>query len=504
MNQKLNTKIGSSVDENEYMNKKIAVTGVLLLVPALLILLLPILPVVEMPVLLLFIGRLHPMFLHFPIVLIFFVLVFEILNWTKLIHINSVVNQVILVAASLTSIAVVLAGYFLYASGDYSGELMNAHFRGGIFSGFGVLVTTFLYFLCEWNGSAFRKPYIVLLLLTNGLVTYTSHMGGSLTHGQNYLTEYLDEIKASNNQPLKPKEEMLVYDDLIVPFVETKCLSCHNDYKKKGDYLMTSYQSLLKGGESGLPAITEGKPESSEFLNRVLLSLDHEDHMPPEGKKPLNEHEIEILKFWISEGASVELMLKDIDNDSVNEIIDSYLPESTRMANKLLSTKAEKAKLKAELKLVAEQLNVSIEEDLESNGSFFALSMLFPPASFTDEDLQELQPYYKVFSKVSLVSSDITDDGLYFLGKMTNLRALYLQKTSIDGSGLVYLRELPYLETLNLSYTQVNDASVLNLIQHPELMEVYLHNNGLSPEVIKALRDNQSRKKFLLEEGPYK
>lgn len=477
--------------------------GFLLLTPALLMLVLPILPSIEMPVLLLFVGRFHPMFLHFPIVLIFIVLVFEVLNWTKLIHIISVVNKVVLVTASISSIAVVVAGYFLYASGDYSGELMTSHFRGGIFSGFGILATTFLYFLSEWSGKPFRKPYIGFLILTNGLVTYTSHMGGSLTHGQNYLTEHLIGIFNSNDQPLKPREEMIVYGDLIVPFMETKCLSCHNDNKKKGNYLMTSHQALMKGGESGLAGVMSGNPNESELLNRVLLPLDHDDHMPPEGKKPLTKPEIDILKFWISEGASTELMVKDIENDSVNLIVDSYLPESTRLANKLLTTKEEKAKIKAELKSVAEQLNVSIEEDLDSNGSFFALSMLFPPASFTDEQLQELQPYYSLFSKVSLVASDITDDGLYLIGKMTNLRELYLQKTGLNGSGLVYLQGLEFLERLNLSYTKISDASVLNLIQHPVLKEIYLHSNLLSPEVIEALRENQPQKKFLLEEGPY-
>ena len=99
------------------------------MVPAMLMLALPIMPAVEMPLILLFIGRFHPMFLHFPIVLIFMALVFEVLIGTKIVKLSSTVIQVILIAASLTSLAVVLAGFFLYTSGDYSGETMTAHFR---------------------------------------------------------------------------------------------------------------------------------------------------------------------------------------------------------------------------------------------------------------------------------------------------------------------------------------------------------------------------------------
>ncbi|MDP4679091.1 MAG: cytochrome C [Cyclobacteriaceae bacterium] len=485
------------------IRKKIVLAGLILMVPAMLMLALPIMPAVEMPLILLFIGRFHPMFLHFPIVLIFMALVFEVLIGTKIVKLSSTVIQVILIAASLTSLAVVLAGFFLYTSGDYSGETMTAHFRGGIFSGFGILITTFFFHLDQWIGHPFRRLYFGFLLLTNIIVTYTSHVGGSLTHGQNYLTEYIAELFESNSQPLKPKSEMIIYDDLIVPFIETKCMSCHNEHKKKGDYLMTSYASLVKGGESGAQAVVSGNLTDSELLKRVLLPLNHDDHMPPEGKKPLNEYEIDLLKFWIAEGAPTDMIVSHIENDTINRVIDLYLPESARMSRRLVQSKEEKKKLIVELQAIGEKLQVSIVEDLDSEGNLFALSMQFPPWPFFDEQLQELQPYYDLFSKVSLVASDVTDDGLYFIGKMTNLRELYIQKTTIDGSGLIYLKDLPFLERLNLSYTKMNDASVLQLITHPGLKEVYLHNNGISPEVIEALRENQADKKFLLEEGPY-
>ena len=355
----------------------------------------------------------------------------------------------------------------------------------------------------QWIGHPFRRLYFGFLLLTNIIVTYTSHVGGSLTHGQNYLTEYIAELFESNSQPLKPKSEMIIYDDLIVPFIETKCMSCHNEHKKKGDYLMTSYASLVKGGESGAQAVVSGNLTDSELLKRVLLPLNHDDHMPPEGKKPLNEYEIDLLKFWIAEGAPTDMIVSHIENDTINRVIDLYLPESARMSRRLVQSKEEKKKLIVELQAIGEKLQVSIVEDLDSEGNLFALSMQFPPWPFFDEQLQELQPYYDLFSKVSLVASDVTDDGLYFIGKMTNLRELYIQKTTIDGSGLIYLKDLPFLERLNLSYTKMNDASVLQLITHPGLKEVYLHNNGISPEVIEALRENQADKKFLLEEGPY-
>ena len=70
------------------IRKKIVLAGLILMVPAMLMLALPIMPAVEMPLILLFIGRFHPMFLHFPIVLIFMALVFEVLIGTKIVKLS--------------------------------------------------------------------------------------------------------------------------------------------------------------------------------------------------------------------------------------------------------------------------------------------------------------------------------------------------------------------------------------------------------------------------------
>ena len=371
----------------------------------------------------LFIGRLHPLLLHFPIVLVPLALAFEFLGWVKLLKEHNKATALMLVAASFSSVVVVLAGYLLYASGDYSGELVADHFQAGIFSGMAILTTTFVFFLYHWLGRQLYKWYLLCLLSTNITIIYASHLGGSLTHGQDYLTEHLSAIFSRDDTPLKPVDEMLVYEDLIVPFFTTKCFSCHNEHKMKGGYLMTSYQALLKGGESGQPGIKIAEPDQSELFNRVNLPPDHEDHMPPEGKKPLSDHEIAILKFWITSGASTKLMVKNLQQDpEMASIMQLYLPESARLSRRLLHLKEEKETLKKKLDALAAELKVSITEDTEASGNFFTLSMQFPPATFTDEQLKELQPYFPVFTKVSLVTSDIKDDDLFFIGKMTNLR----------------------------------------------------------------------------------
>ena len=66
---------------------------------------------------------------------------------------------------------------------------------------------------------------------------------------------------------------------------------------------MTSFENIFKPGESSLPSVTPGVSNKSELFNRIALPVDHKDHMPPEGKTPLTENEIALLKFWIESGA---------------------------------------------------------------------------------------------------------------------------------------------------------------------------------------------------------
>ncbi len=97
-----------------------------------------------------------------------------------------------------------------------------------------------------------------------------------------------------------PIEKMRVYEDTLRPTLDARCFSCHNENKTKGDYLMTNFEQMLAGGKSGRTAVEAGQPDNSELIHRVSLPEEHNDHMPPEGKTPLQEDEIQMLKWWIA------------------------------------------------------------------------------------------------------------------------------------------------------------------------------------------------------------
>ena len=80
--------------------------------------------------------------------------------------------------------------------------------------------------------------------------------------------------------------------------LKTNCFSCHGETKKKGGLVMTSRETLLKGGDSGA-ALTVGKPEDSALISS--LAADADPHMPP--KKQLTAAQIELLRRWVKDGA---------------------------------------------------------------------------------------------------------------------------------------------------------------------------------------------------------
>ena len=477
---------------------------VALFVIGLVFLALPFFRPIEVPFLFLFIGRLHPLILHFPIVLIILALLFEVAGRFYRFKAGDSTVMVILIAAAISAFISVAAGFFLFASGDYSGNLMERHFWAGAITGAAIFFTLGLFYLYR-TSARFYPLYLGALLISNISVAYASHLGGSITHGQDYLTEHLEFVMHSfDGTEQKAESEMLVFEDMLSPVFEAKCMSCHNEQRAKGNFIMRSYEDILKAGESGEPSVTPGDPMKSEVFKRVTLPEDHADRMPPEGKTPMTTAEIALLKFWIDAGATDSLKVMDASKvDTMQQIVQGLLPELARYRRKTEIEKVKLKKLESELAEVAEMLDITIRRDSLADGNYFTIAMKFPPAQFTNEQFRELSPYFEVFSKVSLTSSGIDDAGLYYIGQMVNLRELYLQKTKLDGSGIIFLQNLPNLEILNLSFTKIDDKAALDLLKIPSLREVYLYRTNTSMQVIEALRKYKPTVKFLLEEGPY-
>jgi hypothetical protein len=100
---------------------------------------------------------------------------------------------------------------------------------------------------------------------------------------------------ASAAEPAKK----LTYDEHVVPILRDKCLSCHNQDKKSGGLIMTSYTNFMEGGGSG-KVIEPGKPDESYLLQ--LVEHKQQPNMPPKSPK-LPPEQLAMLRQWIASGA---------------------------------------------------------------------------------------------------------------------------------------------------------------------------------------------------------
>lgn len=448
-----------------------------------------------------FIGRFHPLIVHFPIVLILLPLALEVLIYFGKNESLASYRPWMLAIAIVSGLGAVVAGYFLYATGGYEGEMVDNHLWGGVSVILLMLIASLFLWQNKKGHPIYYRLYLLALLIANGWLVYTGHLGGSLTHGETYLSEVFPFFRPSAPISQKPQEELLVYEDILQPVFEVKCISCHNKNKKKGGLIMTTLAALQEGGKSEKTPITPGDLAKSELFTRIALEETEDEHMPPSGKPQMSEHEIILLKWWIEKGADPEQKLGQLtENPEIAQAVEKLLPEIGRAQVIQLEKKEERDKLQKQVQPIAEKYGMVLVPDPDDS-LHFSLSMKIPPSKITDNMLAEIQPYAEAFSRISLVSAEITDEGLYYLSRMPNLKTLILAGTCVKGEGLDYLTALPNLEVLNLSHTDISDEDVLKISQMPALKKVYLLDTRVGENLIFALDTFLENVEVKAEEG---
>jgi cytochrome c553 len=88
----------------------------------------------------------------------------------------------------------------------------------------------------------------------------------------------------------------------VQPVLEAKCFGCHGEPKdREGELDARTLAGLLKGGQSGKPALVPGRLDQSRMFQAVLRK--GKLKMPPKERNKLNDGEIDALRSWILAGA---------------------------------------------------------------------------------------------------------------------------------------------------------------------------------------------------------
>lgn len=478
----------------------------------------------KMPDLVRFFGNFHPVLLHLPIGVFALIVLQELGAIFGRRHHEQVANTAMfpLFFGAASAILAVIAGFLLYqGTDDYAGNaLAERHLWGGLIFAVAAVVT---FILKAWTVATAGNPafYRLLLFASVSIMGFASHDGGSITHGEDHLTKFapdpvrtlmgLEKKNASGKDAPKGEGDapaaaggggnQLVYSDIVHPILERRCVQCHKAGKAKGKYRMDSYELLVKGGKEG-PGIEIGKSANSNIVVRMELPKDDEEHMPPEGKPDIEDHELAVIKWWIDNGADEKKSLADFDvpapvkealakiapgNGKASGAEEGDAPKET-VAGHGSPTKLPNEALKSSVAGISKEFPgaLSFESQQSDLLTFTAVSLR---GNLDDAAFKKLESVTPQFVTVDLSATKITDQAVAQLGSSKNLRLIRLAETGVTDASIDTLLKLPTLESINLYGTKVTDAGVSKLASMGNLKRLYLWKTSVTPETIKTLQE---------------
>ena len=414
-----------------------------------------------------YLGNFHPVVLHLPIgAFLFTFLLFVSQKYLKS-NFNPAVRMGLLFSF-ITSIITSIFGYILHLNGDYDSVLVDRHMWLAIAT---TILIGFVLYLHKR-----QKPYNHVLssfVFATVLLTITGHNGGSLTHGKDYLKlpDFEKEIS------IVSYDSIHVFNQVISPILDSKCVKCHNTGKSKGNLMLSSIDKILLGGEKG-QIIKSNSSVDSRLYTYLNLPIDDEMHMPPDGNSQLNDNEKELIKLWIDEGADFYNFRKMNDDNFSKEIL-SFLPKEIASVDPPNRNDL--------VKLIENEFRI---ERISTENNF--IDIKYQGKSFKQSYLRLLSKVSNNIKRLDLSFVDLSSIDLSRLDDFENLTYLNLNNTKLTTKKLQKL-DLD-IQTLILSNNNFDVSVFDKFISNPTNERVFAYNTISDLDLTKEISANSNDK----------
>jgi len=324
---------------------------------------------------------------------------------------------------------------------------------------------------------------------------FTGHFGGVLTHGSDYLTRYLpDGLRQVAGLPKKADIGRLqledpsittVYEALISPIIESRCVGCHNSTVQRGGLRLDEPEFITKGGDSG-PVIVSGLSDESQLIQRIWLPAISNDRMPPAESPQLTIAEAELLRWWVDAGASFGELLPDAEWSPSTQTIVYYMGLG-EIRTGIYALETAPPDSMAVVALASLGLSVT---PLAENEPYLQVRCTNLEACADGDELHEaLRQLSPNIAWLDLGRSQVGDELMEVVAQLPHITRLYLQQTSVTDAGMSHLRELEYIEYLNLYGTDISDSGLVYFEHLPALKSLYLWQTKTTAEGVSKLQD---------------
>lgn len=443
-----------------------------------------------------FLGRFHPLIVHLPIGILLMAGILQLIALKSKKYANALDPAIglTLLWGAISSIGAVGIGWLLSLQGGYDDATLFWHKWLGIV----VTIIAFVGWLIRADKIKMKNSFFYMVLTAIiVLVSVTGHLGGSLTHGEDYLLVYSPDIikkmigadigeRQNNLQDMHP-DSVMVYPHIIQPMLDSKCVSCHSSSKKRGGLVLSSYSDFIAGGENGYSVDTKS-PMESDFLSRVTLPKGHKKFMPPKGT-PLSFAEIQIVDWWMRSGADSTTKFstaETIDKELIRTLIRDYkLDYNPKPYYEKVKVDSIPVKNINEL----EQHHFTIDFMGEFNNM---ISVRYRGDSITRAQIDKLLLVKEQITWLNLSNSKLTDGLLDVMPNFSNLTRLNVHSNPISDSGLKSLSEAKHLSSLNVYNSNVSNAGLDEVIQLESLAKIYVWKTAITEDYIEeASKKNQ-------------
>jgi len=438
-----------------------------------------------------YLGNFHPLLVHLPIGILTIFLVLGVFISREQLQKAYGIIRLILMVCALSATFSSISGYLLSSSGSYTGNLVTFHQILGISL---TIINWIVYLKLNYLLTSKLIVYRGSLAFIFVMLILTGHAGGSLTHGADFLIppppqDWFSSAPGAKKTITLKSTGYAAASNIL----KEKCVVCHGKNKQKGELRLDTREGILEGGESG--QILADHTGAGLLVERIVLPLEDEDHMPPAERKQLTELEINFLAWWIMSGADMEQTLEELHlPDSLSgmlviekEPIDPFIPA-------LEVKNADEAVIK---RLWSYSVIIT---PVGLNSNYLSASFINVLPENTTNAINELAGIKDQLIKLNLDYQQLENESWKQIGSLTNLRKLSVKDSNLDDATL-HFQSLALLVSLNLVGTKVSIDGLKTLGNLQNLEKLYLYRTSIQEHDLATLQ--QLLPKATIDTGNY-